>query len=247
MKQPQYCLNCRAPLEGNFCKDCGQAASTHRFTFKHVFGHDFLHAMFHFGGGFFFTLKELFTRPGHSIREYVAGKRVRHLSYFSFLIVIVLLFSGAEAITDFNYASARGDDESRHIVDIVNNSLKHHPKIIFIGILPLLALTTWILFRKARHNFAEHFVLNTYKQASILLINVLFVLVVSRISENSIPLAERWLSVLTMSYAVWYYYQYFTSFYTRKVLLLLRVIVAAFVPLGIIMVLLSAYFSLYTV
>ena len=244
MSHPQHCLNCQAPLEDNYCKHCGQAASTHRFTLRHVLGHDFLHAMFHFGGGFFFSLKELFTRPGHSIREYVAGKRVKHLNYFSFIIVIVLLFSGAEALTEFNYTAGEVDVETRQVTEIFNEALKHHPKMIFIGILPLLALTTLVMFRKAKQNFAEHFVLNTYKQASILFLNVIFVLVASRVDRHSILFAERLLSVFSMSYGIWFYYQYFTPFYTRKALFLGRVVVAAFLPLVVIMMLLGVYFKL---
>jgi hypothetical protein len=245
MSAAKQCLNCNARLEDDFCKHCGQAASTHRFTLRHVVAHDLMHAIFHFGGGFFHTIKELSTRPGHSIREYVAGKRVKHLNYLSFMIVIILLFSGAEAITNFDYGAPTRDATTQLVEDTINDNLKHHPKIVFITLLPLLALTTLLMFRKAKQNLAEHFVLNTYKQGAILLVNVFFVLLASRIAtQENRAIAERILSVLSGAYGIWFYYQYFSPFYTRKGLLLVRVIAATLIPTVIVTIVLTLYFGL---
>eukprot|EP01132_Coremiostelium_polycephalum_P020155 gene20155-23955_t len=68
------CLNCNEKIAGKFCSNCSQASSTHRFSLAHVFKHDFIHGIFHFDKGFFYTIKELFTRPGHSIRDYFLKK-----------------------------------------------------------------------------------------------------------------------------------------------------------------------------
>ncbi len=247
MSDTKHCLNCNAKLEDAFCKHCGQAASTHQFTFHMVFGHDFMHAMFHFGGGFFYTLRQLFTHPGRSVREYVAGKRVKHLNYFSFLVVVLMVFAGVEAITDFNYQQVdAADADTRRIAEFSNDLLKHNPKMVFIGILPLLAFSTSLMFSKAKQNFAEHIVLNTYKQAAILFMNVLFVLAASRISRSSVIAAESLLSVLTMAYGIWFYYQYFMPYYPGRVELMFRVLVAVWMPLLVILGILAIYLGLTT-
>ncbi|PSD44274.1 hypothetical protein C7E23_04010 [Elizabethkingia anophelis] len=85
------CLNCNEELVGKYCNNCSQPASTHRFSLSHVFKHDFVHGIFHFDKGFFFTIKELFTRPGHSIREYVQGKRVKHFNYFATVLLLLTI------------------------------------------------------------------------------------------------------------------------------------------------------------
>lgn len=85
------CLNCNEELVGKYCSNCSQPASTHRFSLSHVFKHDFVHGIFHFDKGFFFTIKELFTRPGHSIREYVKGKRVKHFNYFATVLLLLTI------------------------------------------------------------------------------------------------------------------------------------------------------------
>lgn len=247
MAEHKHCLNCGAALHGAYCSHCGQAASTHRFNFHVVFGHDFMHAMFHFGGGFFYTLRQLFTHPGRSVREYVAGKRVKHLNYFSFLIVVVLVFGAVESITDFNYQQVdlNGAADVRRLTEIANDMMKNHPKLLFISILPLLALTTWIMFRKASQNFPEHLVLNTYKQAAVLVLNVFFVLMASRLSAAGVVTAERILSVVSSAYIIWFYHQYFAPYYDNKALLLGRVLMTMVLQfallIGIILIILVAF------
>lgn len=90
--QHKNCLNCNHHLYSNFCSHCGQKASTHRFSISHLLTHEFLHGLMHIDKGILFTLKELFTRPGHSIREYIQGKRINHYHFLSLLLIIVGAF-----------------------------------------------------------------------------------------------------------------------------------------------------------
>ena len=85
------CLSCNIISEGKFCSNCSQSLSTHRFSFQHVLQHDFIHGVFHFDKGFFYTIKELFTRPGHSTREYIQGKRTKHFNYFTTVIIVMTI------------------------------------------------------------------------------------------------------------------------------------------------------------
>lgn len=155
----KLCLNCNRKLEGNFCIHCGQSAEIHRFTLKHVFSHDFAHAIFHFDKGLFFSIKELFFRPGHSVREYIEGKRVAHINYFSMLVLLTMVFSLIEHLTPFHYTDL--GDGRNDILKRIDNLLKEHPKFIFLTMIPLQALVSYLLFRKADQNYSEHFVLNS--------------------------------------------------------------------------------------
>ncbi|MFY8110851.1 MAG: DUF3667 domain-containing protein, partial [Flavobacterium sp.] len=82
------CLNCDRDVHENFCPNCGQKTTTHRFTFKH-FLHDFIHGVFHLDKGFFFTLKELFVRPGNSTRAYIQCKRVNYFNAFTMMLILI--------------------------------------------------------------------------------------------------------------------------------------------------------------
>ena len=63
------CINCNNQISEDFCPKCGQSAKLKRID-KHYVSHELLH-LFHFEKGFFYTAKELFLRPGDSIKEFI--------------------------------------------------------------------------------------------------------------------------------------------------------------------------------
>lgn len=225
----QACLNCNRKLKGNYCSHCGQSAQTHRFTFKYVFTHGFLLAIFHFNKGLFFSLKELFSRPGHSTREYIYGKRVTHINYFSLLVILILIFSLVENVSPFNYSDlSDGDQEIYMALDI---ALKKYPKFVYIGIIPLLAIFSYLLFPKAKQNYAENIVLNSFKTSAVIAMNIIFVSFVSFIKDVSIiRKAESLLAWIGTGYGTWFYYQYFSPFYTNKFLLVAKSLLCTILP-----------------
>lgn len=66
------CLNCTAPVTQNYCANCGQKSTAHRYSIKHFLAHDFIYGVWYIDKGIF-TLKGLFARPGHSVREFIQG------------------------------------------------------------------------------------------------------------------------------------------------------------------------------
>ena len=72
------CANCGAHLTGTFCTGCGQKAHVHR-SLLHV-GEEFLHGITHFDGKAWTTLPMLLFRPGKLTRDYIEGKRARHVA-----------------------------------------------------------------------------------------------------------------------------------------------------------------------
>ena len=86
------CKNCGNQYGGKFCNVCGQKAGTYRITWKEIF-HHLPHAFFHLDEGFFYTIKQLAIRPGHTIREYLEGKRKSHYNPFLMLILLAGLCS----------------------------------------------------------------------------------------------------------------------------------------------------------
>lgn len=67
------CKNCKNTFEGNFCNRCGQSSKVRKINFRYVLD-EVPNSIFQIDRGFLFTVKELFTRPGHSIREFIKGK-----------------------------------------------------------------------------------------------------------------------------------------------------------------------------
>src|SRR5437588_8936861 len=85
------CKNFGSQVSGNFCGSCGQRADTHKLN-MHFILHDLQHGLFHFDKGVLYTTKQLLTRPGHTIREFLEGKRVRHFQPLSFVIVLATFY-----------------------------------------------------------------------------------------------------------------------------------------------------------
>lgn len=101
--QTTTCLNCGTEFQGKFCPECGQSAETGRFTMKFIF-ENLLAAFLSKDGGVWFTLKNLFTRPGEMIVEILNGKRRRYFSPFPMLIAALTVY-----ILLFSITGSRGD------------------------------------------------------------------------------------------------------------------------------------------
>lgn len=219
------CLNCHKVINGKFCNNCSQSISTRRFSLNHIFHHDFIHGIFHFDKGFFYTIKELFSRPGHSIREYVEGKRVKHFNYFATIIFLLTIgyFIKQWTIID---ATILYDDEKA--VSGLLKVLKDYSKITVFLQIPFISLFSYLLFRKSKHNYAENLVLNLYLLCGKLVIS--FLLTASMLfsdNKNFLVPVNYFVTALIFVYVLIFYYQYFSVYYTKRYQLIIRVITVA--------------------
>lgn len=91
------CLNCGTQLQGAFCHACGQKAHIHR-TISGIM-HDLVHGVLHLDGKLWNTLQLLVFKPGRLTREYIEGKRARHVSPMAmFLFSVFLMFAVFQAL-----------------------------------------------------------------------------------------------------------------------------------------------------
>ena len=113
------CLNCGTEFEGKFCPECGQSAETGRFTMKFIW-ENLLAAFISKDGGIWFTLKNLFTRPGAMIVEILNGKRRRYFSPFPMLIFALTVYILLASLTGSrdNYRQA---EQTYSNIEITNH------------------------------------------------------------------------------------------------------------------------------
>jgi hypothetical protein len=108
------CLNCGAPLDGPYCRICGQRGHVHKTLA--AFLHDLIHGVFHFEGKIWHTLPLLALRPGELTRRYIAGERARFVSPMAlFLFSVFLMFAvfqvvGFSAPTEFGNVNINATD-----------------------------------------------------------------------------------------------------------------------------------------
>ena len=211
------CLNCGREVVESFCQNCGQKKSVHRYSFKHFIEHDLIHGFWHVDNGIFFIIKELFTRPGHSIREFINGKRV---GYFSFVTLLLLILGVSHFLGE--YAQVKLSDlmpeSSKGAMNELQEFTKKNPKTLLLMTIPVYSFFSFLWFRKAKLNLTEHFVLNSYKTVGESLI-ALFFLIITIIYSNIKVLAifYSFISLITLLYAFWFYRQFFAGYgYSKK-------------------------------
>jgi hypothetical protein len=218
------CLNCNAEIAGNFCSNCSQATTTHRFSLAHVIEHDFIHGIFHFDKGFFYTISQLFTRPGHSIREYVQGKRARHFNYFATIILLLTISYFLKKSTRIDASAIFDGDTTEGLFKV----LKDYSKITAFLHIPVVAFISYLFFKQSKQNYTENLVLNLYLLCGQLTISLLFPIAMI-ISDNKefIYTVNYVLSIFTFLYIAIFYYQYFSVYNLAKHKLIIRSILIA--------------------
>jgi hypothetical protein len=169
------CKNCGSQVSGNFCSSCGQRADIHKLN-MHFILHDLQHGLFHFDKGVLYTTKQLLTRPGHTIREFLEGKRVRHFQPLSFVIVLATFYGLLWHYLVFDRLHASliepRDDitgASRKIITWITEHFAVDSLILIIT----STLVSYVIFKKRKFNLAEYLVLNTYLMGLFLIVSLL--------------------------------------------------------------------------
>lgn len=226
---PNKCLNCNNETENNFCSFCGQKTSTHKFSLQHFFVHDFLHGVFHFDKGFTYTIKELFTRPGHSIREFIEGKRINHFNYFAFILVIIAIGHYMGSFSQINKHELYGSTYAGF-----QKVAKEYYKIVSLAGIPLFALASYLLFRSSKLNYTEHLVLNIYRLSAYLIMTTIFVFIsLFYTNVSGLRILNKGLAFSEIIYTSWFFYQYFSVFGYKKWGLILKSILMAIILIAI--------------
>lgn len=211
------CQNCAQEIKQNFCSNCGQKTDIARYSIKYILVHDILHGIFHIDRGFPYTLKELFTRPGHSIREFIEGKRIRHFHFFTFIVIGVLFGELLSTLIPFDISSIDPVFDNKFF-KAFNSFLKEHFKVFTLSIIPIQASISFIFFRKSKLNYSEHVVIASYISGASLFIDLLFPLGTLFIASGSIlkPFSLG-VEILKIIYSTWFLYQYFSflNIYTK--------------------------------
>ncbi|RAO75847.1 DUF3667 domain-containing protein [Dyella jiangningensis] len=85
-----YCANCSAPMQGEFCHECGQSIHSVLRPMHHMV-EDTLDMVLHIDGRVVHTVPPLFYKPGFLTMEYFAGRRQRYVAPFRLMFVLCLL------------------------------------------------------------------------------------------------------------------------------------------------------------
>lgn len=183
------CKNCGTSFKGNFCYNCGQSANTHRLNMHSVW-HDIEHGLLHIDNGIFYTITQLFTRPGHSIREYLEGKRLKHFKPISLVIILATIYAllnhylhndliqeAGNKLSiknfgmDLQFEATQGEDKP--LIGVIRDFIESHFALFQLLFLPFYSAASWFAFRKNGYNYTEHLVINSFLRGQALIIAIL--------------------------------------------------------------------------
>ncbi len=245
------CLNCKTPLSGKYCSTCGQSAGTHRINF-HFLWHDIQHGLLHVDKGILFTIRELFLRPGHSIREFLEGKRISHFKPISLLIVLASVYGFISHYLQINVLSSNihiSAEEANYgtakaTLDRVTDWVRQHYAFIALVQVPVFALGTYLGFRKAGYNFIEHVVLNAFLTSQRLALRLVTIPLVY-FSSNTPALGVVTSIADFTGYLImaWSLFQFFSNIHTgMRIVRILFSLICSFLIFLSLMLLIALYF-----
>ncbi len=208
------CKNCAQEFEGNYCPECGQKASTKRFTTRFLLK-DIVKKVFPIDKGVWFTTRRLITAPGPMVREYLDGKRVNYTKPLQYLLLIVtislLLFSKQQFEQGFR--DGLGTDQDAKVTEVqmqIMEFIFSHFSLVFLSILPFLAYFSKRLFRKHEVNYAEHLVLNCYIMAACSIASMPFTFIINLMGKNPFaPFFTAISSLIYVGFLTWAYLGFF--------------------------------------
>jgi hypothetical protein len=222
------CKNCNQKVDGNFCSSCGQSAHTHDINFHYVV-HEIQHGIAHVDKGFFFTIKELFSRPGDTIREYIEGKRVKHFKPLAFLLIVSTIYAFVSHTLDSNpviESALKGyNDAGKQAGNsyLFIDWLIGHYAYTSLLLIPISSASSYLVFRKARYNYFQHLVLNAFAdgQKTVFYIACVFITYLINKNKPSYTLGSIQL-VVGLMLTFWLYFQFFGTIKpTHRALLIL--------------------------
>lgn len=167
MNDGQICANCGHEITQHYCPNCGQK------KFQRIDGNyikeEVQYTILHTNKGFFYTLKNLIKNPGRTTREYLEGNRIKH--YKPILLAFVL--SGITTFITYKilnlgeiievFLKERVSEQPGTFDAATFNTFSANYLSFFMMLLiPLAAFLSYLIFRKQRHNYFEHIVINSY-------------------------------------------------------------------------------------
>lgn len=212
----ELCKNCTHIYQGKFCPNCGQKAATHEIDFNFVM-HEVPHSAFHLSKGIFFTIKELFTRPGKTIKEYFEGKRINHFPPLTYLLIITSLFVFVKSLQiAFNFREIKKENAGE-----LNQFIDKNFILVLLIMIPVYALVYKLFHLKFKYNYWQLLVAQTFIIGHIFLIMLIPQLVFFCFPETRSS-SKNYFFPLIMAFQIIAYYQLFADTKSLKIGLIVR-------------------------
>lgn len=175
------CKTCNNPYENTaqYCSNCGAKIVDDRLSLKGTW-EEFIGPFFSWDNNFWKTFFGLFKNPKDVLEAYISGARKKYFQPFSYIILYATIavffykFFPMEIIMDYSegfskdYSSTNPSGKAPKIdMKSYMETLMSYYNFFVLLLIPIYALTSYIIFNKRGHNFFEHLVFNSYLQTNL--------------------------------------------------------------------------------
>jgi hypothetical protein len=188
------CKTCNHPVDSiaKFCPNCGAKIVDGRLSLKGTW-EEFIGPFFSWDNNFWRTFFGLFKNPKDVLEAYINGARKKYFHPFSYIILYATVavffykFFPMDPIMDYSTGISESVNTSNGSTKVPKIDMKpfmeammNYYNFLVLLLIPIYALTSYIVYHKSGHNFFEHLVFNSYIQTNLGFISlVLQVLLVS--------------------------------------------------------------------
>ena len=200
------CKNCNAETSQNFCSNCGAPVKLKRID-RHYIQHEIEHLL-HFEKGFLYTIKELVTRPGQSVRTFISDNRTKLVKPILFIILSSLLYSLTTHFFHIEDGYMKYGNTEANSTTLIFKWIQEHYGYSNIIMAIFIAMWIKIFFRKYNYNFFEILILLCFVMGIGMLIFALFAMIegVSNIQLMQIS------GIISFIYSAWAIGQFFDKY-----------------------------------
>jgi hypothetical protein len=224
--QPQLCKNCEHTFQGNFCSNCGQKTNTVRLNW-HYLVDEIKYTFLHINKGFLYTAKQLFIRPGDTVREFIEGRRIQHYKPILFLFVLAGIngllmhfFPAEDFVINTNptnsIAATKQIEMTKKYMDFISKNYT----LFELFLLPIYSLCSWLAFKKFGYNYIENIIINCFATSQRLLIGILLFPIQYLLLKTPYFIFFSFFSIIpSIGYTIWLILQLYKNQDSGKVLL----------------------------
>lgn len=210
------CKNCGHSVDGKFCSHCGQNSKVGRIDFPN-FLNEISESIFQINKGFFYTLRELFVRPGSTLKEFLNGKRKNHFKPIAYALTLSTVYFLITQVTNQNtwmdeavsgwMNGATDYNSGVEIPGILTWFSKNYAYSTLL-LLPVFSIASYLSFFKFGNNYLEHIVINSYITGQQAIFYSLFSIGRTVIKSE---LIEMFSFLVAISYTLWMFWHFFSE------------------------------------
>jgi hypothetical protein len=171
--------------------------------------HDIPHSVWHVDKGILYSIRTIISRPGSTIRSYLAGQRADHFRPLSLLLVVTGLYAFIASVLHIEMLPPRDPSMPEAVWQAQKSATDLLAKYLswyYVGLVPVIAAFARLFLRRGGYNYAECLVIAAFITAVCNSLTLLS-LPVSYIYSGTAAIQKVGyvVSAISFCYATWAY------------------------------------------